>query len=220
MLLDFHLPDGRVLKLGVERFLVPELLIDPSPLSKYDCMECGLAIQSAADKAGADIRQELFTNILLVSMSPMPVIFCWPLEFLHTEANFLSLCQYFQQAGGNSTYPGMADRVHNEVMALNSAKARIKVIAQPEADRRMSAWLGGSILGSLSSFHEMWMSKAVRALRGLYLPSFLHLLSASLCTPTSIFKSVSRCPRWLGSNWWWMQEYAEHGASLVDRKCP
>lgn len=25
---------------------------------------------------------------------------------------------------------------------------------------RVSTWLGGSILGSLGSFHEMWLSKA------------------------------------------------------------
>jgi len=27
-------------------------------------------------------------------------------------------------------------------------------------ERRFSVWLGGSILGSLGSFHQMWMSKA------------------------------------------------------------
>ncbi len=56
----------------------------------------------------------------------------------------------------------MAARVYREVAALHAASTRIKVVAQPEADRRISSWLGGSILGSLSSFHDMWMSKAVR----------------------------------------------------------
>lgn len=36
---------------------------------------------------------------------------------------------------------------------------KIKVIAAQANERRISAWLGGSILGSLSSFHEMWISK-------------------------------------------------------------
>jgi len=67
-----------------------------------------------------------------------------------------------RQAGGNSCYTRMADRVHNELAALNGTRTRIKVVAQPENDRRMSAWLGGSIVGSLAGFHEMWMSKAVR----------------------------------------------------------
>lgn len=34
---------------------------------------------------------------------------------------------------------------------------RVKVIAPPE--RKYSVWIGGSILGSLSTFQQMWLSK-------------------------------------------------------------
>ena len=42
----------------------------------------------------------------------------------------------------------------------------------------MSAWLGGSILASVSGFHEMWMSKAVRAASSSCVdaPTFFHLM--------------------------------------------
>ena len=38
---------------------------------------------------------------------------------------------------------------------------RVKVAsAGGGAERRIAAWLGGSILASLGSFHEMWVAKA------------------------------------------------------------
>lgn len=37
----------------------------------------------------------------------------------------------------------------------------MKVIAPANpTERRFSTWIGGSILASLGSFHQMWMSKA------------------------------------------------------------
>ena len=51
--LDFHLPDGRVLRLGAERFSVPELLIDPSPLEKL--VITVLRIDAVDDDWGSDL---------------------------------------------------------------------------------------------------------------------------------------------------------------------
>ena len=60
-------------------------------------------------------------------------------------------------SGGTSMYPGMADRVHKELSNLAPFTMKIKVIAPPE--RKYSVWIGGSILGSLSTFQQMWISK-------------------------------------------------------------
>ena len=49
------------------------------------------------------------------------------------------------------------------------------MIAAHNQERKLSSFLGGSIVGSLGSFHEMWMSN---------------------------------------------EEYAEHGTSLIHKKCP
>jgi len=45
----------------------------------------------------------------------------------------------------------------------------IKIIAPPE--RKYSVWIGGSILSSLSTFEEMWISKAEYDEAG---PSIVH----------------------------------------------
>ena len=37
---------------------------------------------------------------------------------------------------------------------------RVKTSAAGAGDRATSAWLGGSIVASLGSFHDMWVSRA------------------------------------------------------------
>ncbi|KAF0718098.1 Aste57867_1904 [Aphanomyces stellatus] len=77
-------------------------------------------------------------------------------------------------AGGASCFESLPTRLERELSTLVPS-AKPKVVAGQPTERKLSAFLGGSILGSLGSFHEMWISKT---------------------------------------------EYAEHGASLVQKKCP
>merc|ERR1712134_210169 len=60
-------------------------------------------------------------------------------------------------SGGTTMYPGIADRMTKELTALVPSTMKIKVIAPPE--RKYSVWIGGSILSSLSTFQQMWISK-------------------------------------------------------------
>lgn len=59
--------------------------------------------------------------------------------------------------GGGSLFAGLADRLNNELnRAFNHAK--IHAPGNP-AERRYGGWLGGSILASLGTFHQLWISK-------------------------------------------------------------
>eukprot|EP00105_Crassostrea_gigas_P007700 XP_011422029.2 PREDICTED: actin [Crassostrea gigas] len=60
-------------------------------------------------------------------------------------------------SGGFTMNPGIADRMQKEIKALAPPTMNIKIIAPPE--RKWSAWVGGSILASLSTFQQMWISK-------------------------------------------------------------
>ncbi len=81
-------------------------------------------------------------------------------------------------SGGTTMFPGIGDRMQKELVALapSTMKVRsvvavlwlcvldltlratqIKIIAPPE--RKYSVWIGGSILASLSTFQQMWISK-------------------------------------------------------------
>jgi actin-related protein len=61
-------------------------------------------------------------------------------------------------SGGSTMYANIAERLQKELTKLAPATMKIKVYAPPE--RRFSVWIGGSILCGLSSFENMWITKA------------------------------------------------------------
>ncbi|WPK27194.1 hypothetical protein PUMCH_004571 [Australozyma saopauloensis] len=60
-------------------------------------------------------------------------------------------------SGGTTLFPGIAERMQKEITALAPSSMKVKIIAPPE--RKYSVWIGGSILASLSTFQQMWISK-------------------------------------------------------------
>uniref|UniRef100_A0A914E7X6 Actin n=1 Tax=Acrobeloides nanus TaxID=290746 RepID=A0A914E7X6_9BILA len=53
-------------------------------------------------------------------------------------------------SGGTSMFPGFADRMQKEIQHLAPSTMKIKIIAPPE--RKYSAWIGGSMFASFSTF--------------------------------------------------------------------
>jgi len=72
-------------------------------------------------------------------------------------------------AGGTTMFPGIKERMHKEISSLAPPTMKIKVVAPPE--REYSVWMGGSILASLSTFQQMWISKEEYDESG---PSIIH----------------------------------------------
>jgi len=72
-------------------------------------------------------------------------------------------------SGGTTMFPGIAERMTKELTALAPSTMKIKVVAPPE--RKYSVWIGGSILASLSTFQQMWISKSEYDESG---PSIVH----------------------------------------------
>merc|ERR1719449_427789 len=60
-------------------------------------------------------------------------------------------------SGGTTMFQGISERLTKEMTALAPSTMKIKVVAPPE--RKYSVWIGGSILASLSTFQQMWISK-------------------------------------------------------------
>ncbi|XP_050822027.1 actin-related protein T3 isoform X4 [Gopherus flavomarginatus] len=61
-------------------------------------------------------------------------------------------------SGGSSLFPGMAERITKEIIRMVPSDTEVKVMAPP--DRKLSVWMGGSILSSLSAFQQMWITMA------------------------------------------------------------
>ncbi|KAF8817955.1 actin-related protein ARP1 [Cardiosporidium cionae] len=60
-------------------------------------------------------------------------------------------------SGGSTMFPGIGERLSRELTRLAPSTMKIKVVAPPE--RKYSVWIGGSILSSLSTFQQMWVTK-------------------------------------------------------------
>jgi len=61
--------------------------------------------------------------------------------------------------GGSTLLNGFNDRLNHEMQNLYPG-TRVRLQAPGNAvERKYAAWIGGSILASLGSFHQMWISK-------------------------------------------------------------
>ena len=72
-------------------------------------------------------------------------------------------------SGGSTMFPGMAQRLQQEIsqLCMNHIPVRI---TEP-AERKYSVWIGGSILSSLSTFQPLWISRSEYEEEG---PSIVH----------------------------------------------
>ena len=63
--------------------------------------------------------------------------------------------------GGNTLFNGFAERFQKQISSSNKQIIKLKIITHPSnTERKFSTWIGGSILSSLGTFHQLWVSKA------------------------------------------------------------
>ena len=63
--------------------------------------------------------------------------------------------------GGNTLFSGFAERFQKQISSSNKQLFKLKIITHPSnTERKFSTWIGGSILSSLGTFHQLWLSKA------------------------------------------------------------
>ena len=60
-------------------------------------------------------------------------------------------------SGGNSMFPGMASRIHNDLIPLARKDTKINVVTPTNS--KNAAWRGGSFLASSPDFQQKWISK-------------------------------------------------------------
>ncbi|XP_069486406.1 actin-like protein 7B [Ambystoma mexicanum] len=121
---DYELPDGRIITIGKERFLCSEALFNPSLIGLN---QPGLQtlVNGSINKCDDTLRHDMLSNILL--------------------------------CGGSTTLEGFPDRFQRE---LNKAFPKDDIpIIEASPERKYAVWTGGSILASLKSFQQLWVSK-------------------------------------------------------------
>ncbi|GCA62465.1 actin family protein [Kipferlia bialata] len=60
-------------------------------------------------------------------------------------------------SGGSTMFTGLPERMHKQMEILAPLGMRLRIIAPRE--RKNSVWIGGSIISSLDTFKQMWITK-------------------------------------------------------------
>jgi actin-like protein 6A len=167
---SYELPDGTQLKLGWLKQYVPELHFRPEVYEVFkDVMGRRLTATwhllsgmnvSAVQRLSAPIKNpagEVISNI--AQPFPLQNMITWSLGSCHPELR-KDLCQHIILTGGGSCLTGLAQRLKWETLAAVPAAFKPRLLVPTPIERQFGSWIGGSILSSLGTFQQMWVSKA------------------------------------------------------------
>lgn len=131
-----QLPDGSVLQMGAERALAAECLLDPQLIPVGTP---GVEAQPPPHAARRGIHQLAIESVRKCDQDIAPQLF-----------------NNIVFAGGGSLIKGLPERVAADIQEQVPSE-RLRSYAGTE--RRESAWVGGSILASLPTFQDMWVTR-------------------------------------------------------------
>lgn len=123
--MEYKLPDGNWLDLDVERFKCAEVLFRPS------------VIENMESQPGV---HELLHRSLMKCRDGIKDV----------------LCDNIVLTGGSTMFRGFEYRINKELTKLvyrDHGNQKIEVVAPPQ--RQNTAWIGGSMMASLSSYHKV-----------------------------------------------------------------
>jgi len=126
---SYELPDSSVIQIEKERYKLTEFMFQTSVQGGSTSHGIQDMVMNTISATYADIRKELFSGIVVT--------------------------------GGNTLFKGFSERLQKEIQNRSPPQMyKVKMISPSDnSEKRFSSWIGGSILGSLGSFHQMWMSK-------------------------------------------------------------
>jgi len=139
----YELPDGTLVSMGADRFLSPELMINPS-------------LDLSFSKEFLELKEKEASSIISSSLSSM---IRDSVQSAHVDLR-KELVQQVLVVGGGSLLPGTIERLGKEIGQDLPTVLKARFLTPSNHQRLYSAWTGGSILSSLGSFQQMWLSKA------------------------------------------------------------
>uniref|UniRef100_A0A4W4GAA8 Actin-like protein 6A n=1 Tax=Electrophorus electricus TaxID=8005 RepID=A0A4W4GAA8_ELEEL len=127
----YELPNGYNCDFGAERLKIPEGLFDPSNA------------KGLSGNTMLGVGHVVTTSVGMCDIDIRPGLYGSVIV-----------------TGGNTLIQGFTDRLNRELSQKTPPSMRLKLIANnTTVERRFSAWIGGSILASLGTFQQMWISK-------------------------------------------------------------
>lgn len=152
---QFELPDGRFVDISPDaRYRVPELLFNPRIVDSF-----GGEGPSLSQLGGVAADRGL----------PWMVVD----TIQHSDVDLKKeLFASVLVTGGSTLVPGFVERLQTAIGPLVPPTTRVKLMANPNPiDRKYSVWIGGSILASLGTMVQMWLSRQEYGEHG---PTLIH----------------------------------------------
>uniref|UniRef100_A0A8D0CJG9 Actin-like 6B n=1 Tax=Scleropages formosus TaxID=113540 RepID=A0A8D0CJG9_SCLFO len=127
----YEMPSGYSTDYGAERLRIPEGLFDPSN------------VKGLSGNTMLGVGHVVTTSIGMCDIDIRPGLYGSVIV-----------------TGGNTLLQGFTERLNRELSQKAPPSMRLKLIASNSSmERRFSPWIGGSILASLGTFQQMWISK-------------------------------------------------------------
>jgi len=128
---SYEFPNGYRNDFGLERFKISESLFDPSKIRVPQAQ----TMLSAA--------HVVTTSVGMCDIDLRPALYGSVVV-----------------TGGNTLIQGFSERLNRDLSVKTPSTMKFKLIAaNGNQERRFGSWIGGSILASLGSFQQMWISK-------------------------------------------------------------
>lgn len=138
---QYELPDGQTVVLGKERYEVPEFLLHPKNFGGA-VVKTEQHAAAAAKTVAKGLHRMLYDAVQLCDA-----------DLRRDMLTSIILC------GGGSLTPGMTERLHTELTRLVPPTFKVRFTTVTKIERQFSVFIGGSILASLGSFQQLWVSK-------------------------------------------------------------
>ncbi|KAG0147700.1 hypothetical protein CROQUDRAFT_655908 [Cronartium quercuum f. sp. fusiforme G11] len=143
----FELPTGQLRQFGRTRCTIPEVFFNPTFIPP----------EFTSQTQSKNTASTIPTPDLAEALS-LPKLILKSITVCDTDVQSV-LCSNIIITGGCSLLPGLLDRLDWELRA-QAPGMKFKIMAAGNvAERKFGSWLGGSILTSLGSFHQLWVGK-------------------------------------------------------------
>jgi len=144
----YELPDGNDIVIDKERFMPCEILFN----SNYDNLNENIISNSKNNQNNQNnqnnnnLQSFLYTTIMQCDINP--------------NININDLFNNIVLSGGNTMLTNFDKRLHSELLKIIPKHLKLSNVSiKCPSDGKYSSWRGGSILASLDSFKEKWISQ-------------------------------------------------------------
>jgi actin-like protein 6A len=137
----YELPDGQAIVLERERYQVGEFLLHPKNF-ETTVLKTEQHAAAAARTPSKGLHRMLYDAVQLCDA-----------DMRRDMLSNIILC------GGGSLTPGLTERLHAELSAMVPSTFKVRFTTVQKVERQFSVFIGASILASLGSFQQLWISK-------------------------------------------------------------